>query len=54
MATTTIAPYGAILVQGPDAVRWLQGQLTADVTALSPGATGGLAALLDVTGHLIT
>jgi len=41
----------ALAVRGPDAVEYLQGQLTNDVEALAPGA-GCYAALLDRKGHL--
>jgi folate-binding protein YgfZ len=48
------APFVALVVTGPDALRWLQGQLTADIAALEPGGEGCLSALLDVEGHLVT
>jgi tRNA-modifying protein YgfZ len=41
----------AITVTGPDAVDYLQGQLTNDISSLEPGA-GSYAALLDRKGHL--
>jgi tRNA-modifying protein YgfZ len=41
-----------LLVQGPDAADYLQGQLTNDVEALAPGE-GRYAALLDRKGHLV-
>ncbi len=42
-----------LLVQGPDAADYLQGQLTNDVEALAPGE-GRYAALLDRKGHLVS
>jgi folate-binding protein YgfZ len=42
---------GVILVAGPDAAEYLQGQLTNDVEALEPG-DGLYAALLDRKGHM--
>jgi folate-binding protein YgfZ len=42
---------GIISVRGPDAAEYLQGQLTNDIEALSPG-DGCYAALLDRKGHL--
>jgi folate-binding protein YgfZ len=42
---------GKLLVSGPDAAEYLQGQLTNDVEALEPGA-GQYAALLDRKGHM--
>jgi folate-binding protein YgfZ len=42
---------GKILVSGPDAAEFLQGQLTNDVEALEPG-DGQYAALLDRKGHM--
>jgi folate-binding protein YgfZ len=42
---------GKLLVNGPDAADFLQGQLTNDVEALPPGA-GCYAALLDRKGHM--
>jgi tRNA-modifying protein YgfZ len=42
---------GKLLVGGPDAIEFVQGQLTNDVEVLSPG-TGCYAALLDRKGHL--
>ncbi|MFI5028755.1 MAG: YgfZ/GcvT domain-containing protein, partial [Solirubrobacterales bacterium] len=42
---------GKLLVSGPDAAEYLQGQLTNDIEALAPGA-GCYAALLDRKGHL--
>ncbi|MFN2370864.1 MAG: tetratricopeptide repeat protein, partial [Candidatus Krumholzibacteriia bacterium] len=42
---------GALLVAGPDAVAFLQAQLTSDVAALAPGA-GQLSARLDRKGAL--
>jgi folate-binding protein YgfZ len=43
----------ALLVKGPDAAEYLQGQLTNDIEALSPGR-GCYAALLDRKGHLVS
>ncbi len=42
---------GMLLVTGPEAAEYLQGQLTSDVEALAPGE-GGYAALLDRKGHM--
>jgi folate-binding protein YgfZ len=42
---------GKLIVSGPEAAEYLQGQLTNDVEALSPGE-GQYAALLDRKGHL--
>ena len=42
---------GKLLVSGPDAAEYLQGQLTNDVEALAPG-DGQYAALLDRKGHM--
>jgi folate-binding protein YgfZ len=42
---------GKLLVSGPDAAEYLQGQLTNDVEALDPG-DGQYAALLDRKGHM--
>jgi tRNA-modifying protein YgfZ len=42
---------GVLLVRGPDAAEYLQGQLTNDVEALEPG-DGQYAALLDRKGHM--
>src|SRR6185503_9844767 len=42
---------GKVLVSGPDAAEYLQGQLTSDVEALAPGE-GQYAALLDRKGHM--
>lgn len=42
---------GKLLVAGPDAAEYLQGQLTNDVEALEPG-DGQYAALLDRKGHM--
>jgi folate-binding protein YgfZ len=42
---------GKLLVSGPDAAEYLQGQLTNDVEALAPGE-GQYAALLDRKGHM--
>ncbi len=42
---------GKLAVSGPDAVEYLQGQLTNDVEALEPG-DGQYAALLDRKGHM--
>jgi tRNA-modifying protein YgfZ len=42
---------GKLLVSGPDALEYLQGQLTNDVEALAPGE-GCYAALLDRKGHM--
>jgi folate-binding protein YgfZ len=42
---------GKLLVSGPDAAEYLQGQLTNDIEALAPG-DGCYAALLDRKGHM--
>ena len=42
---------GKLLVSGPEAAEYLQGQLTNDVEALGPGE-GCYAALLDRKGHM--
>jgi tRNA-modifying protein YgfZ len=42
---------GKLVVSGPDAVEFLQGQLTNDLEALAPGC-GCYAALLDRKGHM--
>ena len=42
---------GKLIVSGPEAAEYLQGQLTNDVEALSPGE-GQYAALLDRKGHM--
>jgi folate-binding protein YgfZ len=42
---------GQLLVSGPDAAEYLQGQLTSDVEALEPG-DGQYSALLDRKGHM--
>jgi tRNA-modifying protein YgfZ len=42
---------GKLIVSGPEAAEYLQGQLTSDVEALSPGE-GQYAALLDRKGHM--
>jgi folate-binding protein YgfZ len=42
---------GKLVVRGPDAAEYLQGQLTNDVEALEPGE-GQYAALLDRKGHM--
>ncbi|HWM54356.1 MAG TPA: glycine cleavage T C-terminal barrel domain-containing protein [Solirubrobacterales bacterium] len=42
---------GKLLVTGPEAAEYLQGQLTNEVEALEPGE-GGYAALLDRKGHM--
>jgi tRNA-modifying protein YgfZ len=42
---------GKLLVKGPDALEYLQGQLTNDLEALGPG-DGCYAALLDGKGHM--
>jgi tRNA-modifying protein YgfZ len=42
---------GKLVVSGPDAVEFLQGQLTNDLDALAPGQ-GCYAALLDRKGHM--
>jgi tRNA-modifying protein YgfZ len=42
---------GKLLVAGPDAAEYLQGQLTNDIEALGPGE-GRYAALLDRKGHM--
>src|SRR3954451_8245840 len=41
----------ALIVRGPDAAEYLQGQLTNDIEAIEPGR-GCYAALLDRKGHL--
>jgi folate-binding protein YgfZ len=46
-------PRAMLLVKGPDAAEYLQGQLTNDVEALAPGE-GCYAALLDRKGHLVS
>jgi tRNA-modifying protein YgfZ len=43
---------GKLMVEGPDAADYLQGQLTNDVEALAPGE-GCYAALLDRKGHIV-
>ncbi|MBW8059653.1 MAG: folate-binding protein YgfZ [Solirubrobacterales bacterium] len=45
------SPRGKLLVTGPDAAEYLQGQLTNDVESLAPGE-GSYAALLDRKGHM--
>src|SRR5829696_1710905 len=47
-----IRPRAMLLVKGPDAAEYLQGQLTNDVEALDAGQ-GCYAALLDRKGHLV-
>jgi len=42
---------GLLIVAGPEAAEYLQGQLTSDVEALDPGE-GQYAALLDRKGHM--
>jgi tRNA-modifying protein YgfZ len=42
-----------VLVSGPDAAEYVQGQLTNDIEALAPGG-GCYAALLDRKGHLVS
>jgi folate-binding protein YgfZ len=42
---------GKLLISGPEAAEYLQGQLTSDVEALAPGE-GQYAALLDRKGHM--
>ncbi len=42
---------GKLIVRGPDAAEYLQGQITNDVEALEPG-TGCYAALLERKGHI--
>jgi len=42
---------GKLIVSGPEAAEYLQGQLTSDVEALAPGE-GQYAALLDRKGHM--
>ena len=42
---------GKLIVSGPEAAEYLQGQLTNDVEALAPGE-GQYAALLDRKGHM--
>jgi tRNA-modifying protein YgfZ len=42
---------GKLLIEGPDAAEYLQGQLTNEIEALSPGE-GCYAALLDRKGHM--
>jgi folate-binding protein YgfZ len=46
-------PRAMVLVKGPDAPEYLQGQLTNDTEALDPGQ-GCYAALLDRKGHLVS
>jgi tRNA-modifying protein YgfZ len=48
-----IRPRARVLVKGPDAAEYLQGQLTNDIEALAPGQ-GCYAALLDRKGHLVS
>jgi folate-binding protein YgfZ len=48
-----VRPRGMLLVKGPDAAEYLQGQLTNDIEALGPGQ-GCYAALLDRKGHLVS
>jgi folate-binding protein YgfZ len=45
------SPRGKLLLKGPEAAEYLQGQLTNDVEALAPGE-GCYAALLDRKGHM--
>jgi tRNA-modifying protein YgfZ len=45
------AGHGLLVVSGPEAAEYLQGQLTNDVEALEPGG-GAYAALLDRKGHM--
>ena len=45
-------PRASLLVKGPDAAEYLQGQLTNDIEGLDPGS-GCYAALLDRKGHLV-
>ena len=42
-----------LMINGPDAAEYLQGQLTNDIEALQPGE-GCYAALLDRKGHLVS
>ncbi|HWP33151.1 MAG TPA: hypothetical protein VNL97_05330, partial [Solirubrobacterales bacterium] len=42
---------GKLLVKGPEAAEYLQGQLTNEIEALAPGE-GCYAALLDRKGHM--
>jgi tRNA-modifying protein YgfZ len=46
-------PRATLLIKGPDAAEYLQGQVTNDVEALAPGQ-GCYAALLDRKGHLVS
>jgi folate-binding protein YgfZ len=48
-----VRPRGMLLVKGPDAAEYLQGQLTNDIETLEPGQ-GCYAALLDRKGHLVS
>jgi tRNA-modifying protein YgfZ len=48
-----VRPRRMVLVKGPDAGEYLQGQLTNDVEGLAPG-DGCYAALLDRKGHLVS
>jgi folate-binding protein YgfZ len=48
-----VRPRGMVLVKGPDAPEYLQGQLTNDIEAIEPGG-GCYAALLDRKGHLVS
>jgi tRNA-modifying protein YgfZ len=48
-----VRPRTMVLVKGPDAPEYLQGQLTNDVEGLAPG-DGCYAALLDRKGHLVS
>ena len=45
------SPWGLVVVSGPDATSFLQGQLTNDVEALAPGE-GCYSALLDRKGKI--
>lgn len=49
-----VAPFVQLRVSGRDATRYLQGQLSQDVAALTPEAPGSISVLLGVDGHLIT
>ncbi|HWT91334.1 MAG TPA: folate-binding protein, partial [Solirubrobacterales bacterium] len=42
---------GLLVVRGPEAAEYLQGQLTNDIEAIAPG-DGAYAALLDRKGHI--
>ena len=52
MLKTSLAALGVVRVQGPDAVRFLQGQVSNDVALLAPGASM-LAGLHNPQGRVI-